>query len=372
MKRLRQELASLAAYLAFFALLLLGDRLQPATLGIVGSALVLSLLFAVMMWAAFNVVHHAESLAELLGEPYGTLILTLSVIGIEVALIAAVMLTGADSPTVARDTMFSVLMIALNGLVGFSLLLGGLRHNTQVYNLQGANAFLSVLLPLAILGLILPRFTTSAPGGEHSALYTIFIIILSIVLYGAFLAIQTMTLSDIFRQPQTTADGSHKPDNAALSHHGPLYPPAYHAVALFLAILPIVLLAKKLALYIDYGILATGAPVALGGFLVAAIILTPEALSSVNAARANQLQRSVNISLGSALATIGLTIPAVLGIGWMTGARVELGLEMTEIVMLLVTLVVSIVTFVSPRTNILQGVVHLALFAAYVMLIFDV
>jgi len=371
MKMIRQEAATIVGFAAVIAAFVLGDELSPENMGILGAGIILAALFVVMLWCAFNVVHHAECLAELLGEPYGTLILTLAVIGIEVALIAAVMLTGGGSPTVARDTMFSVLMITLNGLVGFSLVIGGLKYRTQAYNLQGANAFLSVLLPMAILGLVLPRVTASAPGGELSTLQSIFAISSSVVLYGVFLAIQTLTHSDFFRQP----DSESPKDAGSDAHgddHGPVRSLPFHIAGLLAALLPIILLSKKLALYISYGIAESGAPIALGGFLVAAIILTPEGLTAVQAARANQLQRAVNISLGSALATIGLTVPAVLAIGWITGARVELGLETTEILLLVLTIVVSIVTFVSARTNMLQGAVHLALFAAYVMLIFDV
>lgn len=366
MNTLRQEAATIVGFLTLLFFVLVGDALAPEVIGLVPSIVSLTGLFCVMMWCAFSVVRHAESLATLLGEPYGTLILTLAVIGIEVAVIAAVMISGADKPTLARDTMFSVLMIVLNGLVGLCLVTGGLRHRNQVYNLQGANAYLAVLLPLGVLCLILPTFTPSAPGGELSFLQSVFLIFISIVLYGTFLAIQTVTHSDIFQQP--TSD--HEP-HADEHHHFEIRTVPFHSVALIAALLPIVLLSKTLAGYVNYTIVMSGAPLALGGFLVAALILTPEALSAINSARENRLQRAVNICLGSALATIGLTIPAVLTIGWITGERVELGLEMPEVVLLSLTLVVSLVTFVSQRTNALQGVVHLALFATYVVLIFD-
>lgn len=362
----RHEAATIVGVLTLVFFLLTGDQLAPDAIGLGLSTIPLTVLFLVMMWCAFSVVRHAESLATILGEPYGTLILTLAVIGIEVAVIAAVMISGADKPTLARDTMFSVLMIVMNGLVGLCLITGGLRHRNQVYNLQGANAYLAVLLPLGVLGLIMPSFTPSAPGGELSQLQSVFLILVSIALYGTFLAIQTVTHSDIFRQPRSE-DSPHSADE----HHFEVRTVPFHSLALIAALLPIVLLSKTLAGYVTYTITMSGAPLALGGFLVAALILTPEALSAVNAARENYLQRAVNICLGSALATIGLTIPAVLTIGWITGERVELGLGMTDIVLLSLTLVVSMVTFVSQRTNALQGVVHLALFATYVVLIFD-
>lgn len=371
MNVIRQEAGTIVGFLTFFAILAAGDAIHPENLDAITGAVALALFIAVMMWCAFGVVHHAECLAEILGEPYGTLILTLAVIGIEVALIAAVMLTGGGGPTVARDTMFSVLMIALNGLVGFSLVIGGLKHRTQAYNLQGANAFLAVLVPLAAFGLVLPRFTASAPGGELSVLQAVFAIAMSVILYGVFLAIQTVSHTDFFRQP-VAEGGKGGQDDVSHEHHGPLRSGLYHCFGLVAALLPIIFLSKTLALYVNYGLAVSGAPIALGGFLVAAIILTPEGMSAVQAAHANQLQRSVNITLGSALATISLTVPAVLTIGWTTGAVVELGLETTEIILLVLTIIVSLITFAGPRTNMLQGMVHLALFAAYVMLIFDV
>lgn len=360
----RREAATLTAIVALVFFLIFGKSLTPAQIGFVPSMALLALLFLVMLWAAFSVVRHAECLAVLLGEPYGTLILTLSVIGIEVALIASIMITGSDKATLARDTMFSIIMIVLNGLVGLSLVTGGLKHRLQAYNLQGASAYLTMLMPFALLGLVLPRFTTSAPGGEISSLMAVFLIVMSVLLYGIFLAAQTLTHSDIFQQ---LGDAGGEDDH----HDLEVTTVPAHAVGLVAALLPIVLLSKQLALYVDFSIDALGAPLALGGFLIAALILTPEAMSAIRAAQANQLQRSVNICLGSALSTMGLTIPTVLIIGWVLAAPVELGLEPTEIVLLALTLIVSLVTFVSERTHVLQGAVHLALFAAYVILIFD-
>ncbi len=360
----RAELSSIAAFLLFGAFILVGDAVSPARVDAAVSFALLALLFAVMLWAAFNVVHHAESLATLLGEPYGTLILTLSVIGIEVALIAALMITGADKPTLARDTMLSILMIVLNGLVGLSLIAGGLRHRLQTHNLTGASAYLALVMPFALLGLVLPRFTPSAPAGELSGLMAGFLIAGSVVLYGGFLVFQTVTHSDIFR---------HVGGGAGEAPHGTsgVRSVRYHAIGLVAALLPIVLLSKSLATYVDFAISGIGAPLAIGGFLIAALILTPEAISAVRSAQANNVQRSVNICLGSALSTMGLTIPTVLVIGWVTGEAVVLGVDATEMVILAVTLIVSVITFTSASTHTMLGVVHLALFAAYVALIFD-
>ncbi|RAI00607.1 calcium:proton antiporter [Acuticoccus sediminis] len=370
-KSLVREWPIALIWVSFALLTLWGSALKPELVGNAGSFLVLAVIFVVMLAAVFTVVHHAECLAEIFGEPFGTLILTLSVIGIEVALITAVMLTGPNAPTLARDTMFSVLMIVLNGLVGLSLLLGGLRHGLQVFNLSGANAYLVVLLPVAVTSLILPTFTTSAPGGGLSGLQTVFQIAMSIVLYAIFLLFQTVQNPKVFQQP---ADGTEADlfDDGGPGEHGHTPGNAiFHIFALLLTLLPLVLMSKKLAIYVDHGITQVGAPVAMGGFIVAIMILTPEGLAALSAARHNQLQRAVNICLGSALATIGLTVPAVLAAAWFVDRPIELGLSPPGVVILSLSLGISIATFVGSRTNSLQGVVHLAVFLAYIILIFD-
>ena len=333
-------------------------------------AVLFTWLFAVIMWSAFAIVRHADCLAVRLGEPYGTLILTLAVISIEVMMIAAVMMTGGDNPTLARDTMYAVIMISLNGMVGVTLLLGGLRYREQQYNLQGANAFLAVIVPLAILGLVLPNYTRATDDPSFSTAQAVFMIVLSVGIYGVFLGIQTVRHRSHFLQPQLDLEssvGTSADEHSVVKLRSSLY----HAVMLILYLAPLVVLAKRLAYPINHGIEVLGLPHALGGFLVAVLILSPEALSSARAALKNQLQRSINILLGSALATISLTIPAVLVIGMVTGEHIILGLTGEETVMLLVTLLVSILTFASGRTNVLQGAVHILLFLAYIMLIFD-
>lgn len=350
------SLVSVALFAAFGSTLL--DVGQPGL-----QALSFAWLFAVILWSAFAVVRHADALAVLLGEPYGTLVLTLSVIGIEVMMISAVMVTGADNPTLARDTMLAVVMIVLNGLVGVALLAGAVKHHEQQYNLQGARAFLSVILPLSVISLVLPRFTVSTQEPTFSPLQAGFLIVLSLGLFGVFLAIQTLRHPGFFRNAEGD-DEAH--------HHGP--PPVsvtHHAALLLVYLAPIVFLSKKLAVPVDYGIHALDLPPALGGFVVAILVLSPEGMAAVRAALANQLQRAVNIYLGSAAATIALTVPAVLAIGFVTGETVVLGLGDSDLVMLLLTLAVSMVTFSGERTNVLQGAVHLVLFAAYVMLIFE-
>jgi len=327
---------------------------------------VLAWLFVAIMVCAFAVVRHAEALAERLGEPFGTLVLTLSMSGMEMMMISAVMLTGHGSASLARDTMLAVIMIVLNGLVGVSLLAGGLRYHEQTYNLYSANSFLAVILPLSVLGLVLPGVSAATPGPTLSTLQAAFLIFMSLVLYGVFLAIQTLRNRDYFvapEHPRSASAGSTTP-------HGDT--PAFHHAGMLVAYaIPIVLLAKQIAVPIDYGIRVLHAPAAFGGLLVAVLILAPESIAAIRAALANELQRSINVALGTALSSISLTIPAVLLIGFITDRSIVLGLGAVDTVLLLLTLVVSMLTFALERTNVLLGAVHLLLFAAYLMLIFE-
>ena len=327
-------------------------------------------LFGAMIWCAFGVVRHAEALADYLGEPYGTLILTLAVISIEVTIMASVMLHGGPNPTLPRDTVFAVLMIVLNGMVGMSVVFGALRHRQQQYNLQGAVAFLAVISCLAVIALVLPTFTTSTQGPSLTPLQETVFGVLTAALYAGFLGIQTMRHRSFFMEAVDTADA--RPAEAAHAPgHGPAYSLPVHTLLLLLTLLPVVLLSKPLAHIIDYGIEELRAPAALGGILIAILVLAPEGLTSYQAARRNQLQRSVNLSLGSALSTIGLTIPTMMAISLLTGTPVELGLVPAEAILLVLTLFISQMTFSGAPTNILLGAVHLVLFATFVVLIFN-
>ncbi len=338
-------------------------------------------LFAVMIWCAFGVVRHAEVLAEHLGEPYGTLILTVAVISIEVAIMATVMLHGGPNPTLPRETVFAVLMIVLNGMVGLSVVVGALRHRQQQYNLQGAVAFLAVISCLAVISLVLPTFTVSTPDHSMTVLQAVVFGALTAVLYGGFLLIQTMRHSAFFVEAAPAAAAAKRGTRAKAGHagshaeshagHGPTYSISVHTVLLLATLLPVVLLSKPLANVIDYGIEELKAPTALGGILIAILVLSPEGLSSYQAARRNQLQRSVNLSLGSALSTIGLTIPTMIVISLFTGAPLELGLTAVDTILLMLTLFIATMTFSGAPTNILLGGVHLVLFVTFIVLIFN-
>jgi Ca2+:H+ antiporter len=322
-------------------------------------------LFATVMGSALSVVRHADEVAEVLGEPYGTLVLTLSVTAIEVMSITAVMLHGANNPTLVRDTLFAIVMIVLGIMVGGSLLMGAWRHREQHYNLQSANAYLGVIIPLSVLTLSLPDFTQTTPGPTLSLAQQLFILVTSVGLYCVFLAIQTGRHRGYFRFDEQPAEPH--------PHIVPRAPPRLlpHALLLAAYMAPVAFLAEQLARPIDYFIETLAAPTPLGGVIIAIMVATPEALGATRAAMVNHLQRSVNISLGSVLSTIGLTVPVMLAISYLTSRDVYLGLDPANDLLLVLTLAVSVVTFSSGRTNVLQGAVHVVLFAAFVMLIFQ-
>src|SRR6266542_468325 len=322
-------------------------------------------LFAAILWSAISVVRHADCLAIKCGEPYGTLILTLAAISIEVMMVSTAMLHGENNPTLGRDAVFAVIMIALGGLVGLSLLLGGLRHGEQHYNLQGVNSYLNVIMTLAVLGLVLPNFTTTTGGPTFSTEQQIFLIVVALFLYAIFLLIQTMRHRGYFMEPEDAAAA------ASPTHHSlRVQSTAFHAPMLLLYLIVVILLAEKFAIPLDNSIERFGMPQEFGGAMIAALVLTPEGIGAVHATLRNQLQRSINLLLGSVLATIGLTIPAVLIINLITKRPVTLGVQGGNLPLLLLTLAVSVVTFTSRKTNILQGCVHLLLFAVFVLLIF--
>ena len=342
----------------------MGSRLNEATTHVVPLVGAFVWLFAVILWSALCVVRHADCLAIKLGEPYGTLILTLSAISIEVVMISTAMLHGANNPTLGRDAIFAVIMIALGGLVGLSLLLGGLRYREQHYNIQGVNAYLNVIMALAVLGLVFPNFTTSTSGPTFSTEQGIFFAAVSLLLYAIFLLIQTLRHRGYFLDLQETAM-KHSPQ-----HLPRVRSTGFHGLMLLLYLVTVILLAEKFAIPLDNSIETFGMPQAFGGAVIAALVLSPEGLGGITASLHNQLQRSINILFGSVLATIGLTIPAVLVIGLITKRPVALGLQGGNLPLLLLTLAVSVVTFTSRKTNVFQGCIHLLLFAVFVLLIF--
>jgi len=361
----------LIAAWATVAAVTFAPAIVPASLGPALSVALFAWLLGIVVWAAFGVVHEAEELAEALGEPLGTLILTLSIVIIEVALISAVMLGGSKVPTLGRDTMFAVLMIVLNGVVGLGLLVGGLRHHQQTFNLQGATAYLSVTIPLAFIALVLPNFTTSTVVGTVSSVQAVLFSVLTISLYGLFLWLQTGRYKGFF-QPAVEG-GVHEPDARPIAHHPPATPisTGRHALLLIANVLPIVILSKSLAKLLDAGIATLGAPTALSGIIIAMVVFTPEGISALKAVASNELTRAINLCLGAAASTLGLTVPAVLLIGLLTGQSVVLGLSNANMVLLAVTLILNTLTFSGARTTMLEGAVHLSLFGVFLILVFS-
>ncbi len=363
----RSEWFLAVSILTSVAFLLFGDALKAGSADAAVQAAVFVWLFVTILLSAMSVVRHAEHLAERLGEPLGTLILTLAVTAIEAVSISAVMLHSPDQPTVMRDTIFAVIMIILNGMVGTSLLVGAWRHREQSYNLQGANIYFSVVVPLAVMSLIMPNYTETTPGPTLSFYQQEFLAAMCIGLYVAFLAVQTGRHRGYFElEAEEDGHGHHLAGAAAPGAA------AWHDALLLLAyMIPVVYLAEQFGEPIDHMIGRLHAPAALGGVIIAALVATPEGIGAVRSALANRLQRSVNICLGSLLATIGLTIPLMIVVAHVMGATIYLGLQGTSFVMLLLTLAVSVLTFGSGRTNVLQGAVHLILFIAYILLIFQ-
>ena len=342
-----------------------GAWLTEVTAAVPVAAAVFVALLGVVMWSAFGVVDKADVLAERLGEPYGTLILTLSIVVIEVALIGAVTLGAAD-PTLGRDTMFAVLMIVLNGVVGLGLLIGGWRYGAQAYNLEGASAYLAVIMPLAVIALMLPNFTTSTEAGTLSVGQSVAFACFTLVLYGGFLLLQTGRLRDFFVMPgPAPVESEHHGSGAG---RGSL---ASELVGLLLTLLPVVLLAKQMAKLLDKLLAALHLPSALGGIVIALIVFTPEGLAALRAVTLNRMQRTINLCLGAAASTIGLTVPALLLIGVATGQTIVLGLSPANMVLLTLTLFLSTLTFSGTRTTALNGAMHFGVFLVYLTLIFS-
>ncbi|WP_380872394.1 calcium:proton antiporter [Sphingomonas sp. DBB INV C78] len=357
-----------AGWTSVIIFLLIGDAMIAGTHPL-GTCFLFAWLLAVIVWAAFGVVQEAEEIAERLGEPFGTLVLTLSIVIIEVALIAAVMLGHNGVPTLGRDTMFAVLMIVLNGVVGLCLLIGGLRYRLQSFNLQGAGAYLALIIPLSVIALVLPNFTTSAVGGKLSVVQAAFFSMFTIALYGLFLCLQAGRHRGFFvAAPGIPGDAV---EHALPKHVRAIGSTASRIVLLFANILPIIILSKSLAAILDQGITQSGAPPALGGIVIAMIVFTPEGISALKAVAANELTRAINLCLGAATSTLGLTVPAILLIGLLTDQTIVLGLSSANMVLLAVTLMLNTLTFSGTRTTMLEGATHLSLFLVYLVLVFS-
>jgi len=346
----------------------LGPSMTPVTAGVAFAA-----LFVTILAASFGVVKEADHLAHALGEPYGTLILTLSIVLIEVVLIASVLLGPGDFPTIGRDSIFAVMMIIMNLVMGLCLIAGYRRNGHQAYNAQGTASYLAMVVLLASIALVLPKYLSGA--GEFTTFQALGITAVTAVVYAVFLGMQMRSHRKLYMEPAPAVAAEPPPRHAV----GLLPQPArtdtrfllLRSALLIALILPIVLLAHHLAVVTDYGIAAAGAPTALGGVLIAIIVFTPESITAVKAAMNNEMQRAINLCLGAFVSTVGLTVPAVLVIGLVTGKQVIMGISNAETVLYIATVALSMLTFNGQKTSAVQGWMHLALFAILGLLLFS-
>ncbi|MEP9378907.1 ionic transporter [Aquabacter sp. CN5-332] len=315
-----------------------------------------------LLGTAFSAVQHAERMSARLGQPYGTLVLTFSVTLIEVSVLVSLMMNGTNNPTLAREAVLSTVMFVLTGVVGICLLLGGLRHHEQEIRQQGVAGYLSVIIAISVLALILPDQTWAGLQGATTQVDVIFIMIAVVLLYGSFLFMQTVRHKAHFLEGEEEA------------HSRPTGRQTLVAVVfLLLSLVGVVSLSNHVAGGVEHLLsqMPLADPDAVIGAVVVAMLLLPETITAVRAARRNHLQRALNTALGSALATIGLTMPAMVAIGFIIDKQVELRLEPEDRVQLLLALILSVVSFGTGRTNALTGLVHVVLFLVYVMTLFS-
>jgi Ca2+:H+ antiporter len=308
--------------------------------------------------SVFAAVHHAEVVAHRVGEPFGTLVLALAVTLIEVALIVSLMTAGGEQAAgLARDTVFAAVMILLNGIIGLCLLLGGAKHREQSFSLDGVSASLVALGTIVIMTLVFPNFTVTTPGPYYSPGQLMLIAVVTLVIYGTFVFTQTVGHRQFFLDGADTSSA-----HAAIPGNGVT---TASSVLLLLCLAAVVLLAKKLAPSLEAAVERLGAPNALVGVIIAAIVLLPEGLAALRAARANRLQTSLNLALGSALASIGLTIPAVSFLSLYMNTHLQLGIDSKSTLLLMLSLFVAALVLRTGRTIILHGVVLLTVFVVY-------
>jgi Ca2+:H+ antiporter len=337
-----------------------GAVLLAAGFGFGFGGIIVGLIAVSLAGSVFAAVHHAEVIAQRVGEPYGTLVLALAVTLIEVALIVSLMAAGGEqAAALARDTVFAAVMIILNGIIGLCLLVGGAKHREQSFSLDGVSAALVALATIAIMTLVFPNYTVTTPGPYYSPGQLMLIAVVTLVIYGTFIFTQTIAHRQYFLQDDATEqEAQHmlRPSNAVA---------ALGSVLLLMCLAAVVLLAKQLAPTLEAAVVRLGAPNALVGVIIAGIILLPEGLAALRAARANRLQSSLNLALGSALASIGLTIPAVSFLSLYMNSHLRLGIDSKSSLLLMLSLFVAVLVLRTGRTIILHGVVLLTIFVVY-------
>jgi Ca2+:H+ antiporter len=357
------------AWVTVALFLLFGRTWLAEPISIVTATFLFLWLFAAMMWAAFGAINVADTLAEMLGEPLGSIVLTLTIICFEGMLVAVAMLTSDSGATMGRDTLFGANMIMINFAGGLALFLGGLRHREQMHNFQGASAFLAVVVAQSVFGFVLPNYTHAVPHGSLTNLQAAGLIIVTLVMYFALLLIQIGRHKHFFVEPKgsgeseaASAEPAAKPDMALI---GKL------TLILIASVVPILLMGKYLTTLLDYGSSKLGTPPALGGIILAVIVISPKLISAIKAGYENQPQRSVNLALGSCAPAMGVIFPIILGVGVVTGKTVIMGAEPADVILLALTLVISALTFTGTHTTLLEGIAHLAIFFMYIILMFS-
>ncbi|MGN7965696.1 calcium:proton antiporter [Microbacterium sp. 22179] len=371
----RPDIARIALGWGAYILVLLAHPLLAAPVAVPLLIVALGVIIGVILVCAFGVVKQAEALAHRLGDPYGSLVLTLSIVLIEVILISAVMLGPGDHATIARDSVMAVAMIILNLVIGLALLLGGLRHRGMAHNRTGTSTYLAMLVVLVALAFALPALI--GRDGSYTLGQEIPIVILTLGIYAFFLFRQMGAQAGDFtevderlRRRTDAADAAPRTGirETLAAHRTEVL---VRLALLVVTVTPIVLLSHDMAALLDDGLGRLGAPAALAGVLIAAIVFLPESLTAVRAALGGEAQRVVNLCHGALVSTVGLTIPAVLIIGMLTGQTVVLAESPANLLMLGVTLLLSVTTFAAKRVTAMHGAAHLAVFAVYVIVLFS-
>ncbi len=322
----------------------------------VAIALVVALVAAVMA-----AVHHAEVVALRVGEPFGAILLALAVTVIELGLIVSIMLGDQPDPALMRDTIHAVVVLVLHGVAGLCIVVGAIRHREQVFRTQGAQAYLTVLLPMVAITLVLPNFTTSVPGPYYTGAQLAFVSVTCLLLWLAFTFVQTVRHREHFLPQESAKTATIQRPSGRLT--------LASLVLLLIALVAVVLLAKGVSPFIQTAVADLGAPSALVGVIVAAIVLLPEGMTAVRAARDDQLQTSINLALGSGVASIGLTVPTVSLVAWWTDSPMALGVTPGGAVLLALSFMMALITYGTGRASLLSGVVHLILLATWLFLI---
>ena len=346
-------------FLAIFSILVIGYFEHTLASSTIGNLIGLGVLFVVIIYSAMAVAYHAEMLAKKFGEPYGTLILTMSAVLVEIVIIV-IMMMHSTSPNLARDTIYSAIMLDINGLLGVAAIIGGLKYGEQPYNVDSSNSYLSMLLVAIGIAMVLPEFLDV----QYHMRFMMFNVVVFVALYVIFTRVQLLSHRYFFEYKASSEceDGEY--------HHSDDINPWYHSAILILSIVLIGILAEMLSLFMNHTLEHFGMPLAIGAVMVAVISAAPELITAIRAAVDNRMQTVINIALGASLATVLLTIPAVIVVSYMMDMELNLSLTPIQTMIISLTLLVSMVNFNDGETNILEGFLHFILFVVFCFLLF--